>query len=396
MIEYDTVIVGGGPTGGFTAAKIAEKNYKVAIFERNKKTGVPMNCAGLVTPRVFNLLKNIPQDKIIQNKIKGANIHSPSDEILSIGGNQVHALVINRTVFDQEIIKKAKEQKADLYLNNTVLSLQKKQDFVEIKTSKNINVKCKILIGADGPFSKTRDRFILHNPKEFLHGIGAEVSNTCLNPDYVEIFLDNRIAPGFFAWIIPINKEGTKARIGLCTTPSAPYPLKQYFSNFLKDKKTLPFLKNSKIITHIGGVIPLGVLKKTYTSNVMVVGDAAAQVKPTSGGGVYTGLLCANYCSQTAIEALKNNDYSSRFLKKYQKLWSADIGRELNIGWKLRTIFKNLTDKQINEYIKKFQNPEIIETINQYGDIDYPSKLIKPLLKKTPFLLKLLPKIIKE
>jgi flavin-dependent dehydrogenase len=137
-------------------------------------------------------------------------------------------------------------------------------------------------------------------------------------------------------------------------------------------------------------------LKKTYASNVLVVGDAAAQVKPTSGGGIYTGLLCANHCSTVAIEALQKNNYTFQFLKKYHKLWSADIGRELYLGMKFRKVYKRLTDKQIDKYIEKFQNPKIKEIISKYGDIDYPSKLVKPLLKKTPSLLKLLPSVIKE
>ena len=63
---------------------------------------------------------------------------------------------------------------------------------------------------------------------------------------------------------------------------------------------------------------------------------------------------------------------------------------------KFRKIFKNLTDKQMDKYIVKFQNPKITEVISKYGDIDYPSKLVKPLLKKAPTLIKLIPSIIKE
>jgi flavin-dependent dehydrogenase len=151
-----------------------------------------------------------------------------------------------------------------------------------------------------------------------------------------------------------------------------------------------------RITRDIGGIIPLGVLKKTYDSNVMLVGDAAAQVKPTSGGGIYPGLLCARHCIKVALDALRNDDFSSSSLKKYQKLWSRDFGSELNMGIKFRSIFKKLTDKQMDKYIEKLQNPKIIETINKYGDIDYPSKLIKPMLKKIPTLLKFAPSVIQE
>lgn len=395
MKEYDVAVVGGGPVGGFIAGKIVEKNFRVGIFEKRKEIGLPLNCAGLVTERVFGFL-DIPKDNIIQNGVKGANIHSPSGNILSIGGDRTYALVIDRTLFDREIINYSKKKGADLHLENNVLSAQRSKGFVELKTSQNLDVKCKLLVGADGPFSKIRDRFAFSEPREILRGIGAEVSNVSLNPDFVEIFIGNNIAPGFFAWVIPTNKEGTEARIGLCTMQDAPYSPKHYFSIFLKHKNASKLLKDCKIIKDIGGVIPLGVLKKTFAPNVMLVGDAAAQVKPASGGGIFPGLLCGSHCSKVAIDALESNDFSVQVLKRYQKLWVRDLGRELNLGMKFRTIFKKLSDSHMDKYVEKFQNPKIIEIINQHGDIDYPSKLVKPILKKTPSFIKLIPKIIKS
>lgn len=395
MLEYDVAIVGGGPIGGCVAGEIARKKFKVAVFEKHKEIGTPINCAGLVTRRVFDFL-DISKKIVVQNKVKGAHIHSPSGNILTIGGDKVHALVIDRLKFDREIIKNSEEKGAEVFLDNNVLSAQKIGDHIELKTSQNHDIKCKLLVGADGTYSKIRDRFALPDPAEFLRGIGAEVTNTNIDPDFVEIFVGRNIAPGFFAWMIPTNKNGTNARIGLCISQKTPHSPKHYFSNFLKNKHSSSYLKDVKITKYIGGIVPLGILKKTYTSNVLVVGDAAAQVKPTSGGGIYTGLLCANHCSTIAIEALQKKDYTSNFLKKYHKLWSADIGRELYLGMKFRKVYKNLTDKQMDRYIEKFQNPKITEIISKYGDIDYPSKLVKPLLKKTPSLLKLLPSIIKE
>jgi geranylgeranyl reductase family protein len=394
MLEYDAIIVGGGPIGGYIAGKIAEKKYKVAVLEKNKQIGIPINCAGLITPKVFDIL-DISKNTIIENKIKGANIHSPSGNILKIGGDKVHALSMDRSKFDKEIIKKAKEKGAEVFLENNVLSVQRKNKSIEISISKHHDIKCKLLVGADGPYSKVRDRFVLPEPKEFLRGIGAEISNTNLDPDFVEIFVGKNIAPGFFAWIIPTNRKGTKGRVGLCISQESSKFPNYYFTNFLRNKISSEFFEGAKISKHFGGIIPLGALKKTYDSNVLLAGDAAAQVKPTSGGGIYTGLLCANHCSIVSIEALQKNDVTSKFLKKYHKLWSIDIGRELYLGMKFRKIFKNLSDKQFDKYIEKFQNPKINEIISRYGDIDYPSKLLKPLLKKTPSLLKLLPSTIK-
>jgi geranylgeranyl reductase family protein len=392
--KFDVAVVGGGPCGGYIAGKIASKGYNIAVFEQNKQIGQPQNCAGLITSRVFDII-NIPKKSIVQNTIKGANIHSPSGNILTIGGDKVHALAINRTKFDQEIMKKAVEKGTQLLLQNKILSAQRTEDFIELKTSKNENIRCKLLIGADGPYSKIRNIFNLSHPTEYLRGIGAEITGCNLNPDFVEIFVGRNVAPGFFSWIIPINNKGTLARIGLCIGENATYSPSYYFSNMFKKMESSLYLENTKIFRKIGGIIPLGFLKKTYDSNILLVGDAAAQVKPTSGGGIYPGLICANNGSSVAIEALKNNNFSLKLLKKYQKLCLNAIGRELSIGMKFRKIFLNLTDKQLDSYIEKFNNPNISNLISKYGDIDFPSKIIVPLLTKAPSLIKLIPNIIK-
>jgi len=395
MREYETIVVGGGPIGGYIAGNIAKENRKVAVFEKNTKIGFPLSCAGLVTSRVFDFLDESAKISI-QNTIKGANIHSPSDNILIIGGNKNHALVINRHVFDKKIIEIAEKNGAEIFLGNNVLSAFRKNNHIEIKTSKDIDAKTPLLIGADGPFSKIRDRFINYKPREYLRAMGAEISNIDIDPNYVEIFLGKKVAPGFFAWIIPTNKKGTKARIGLCINQDTQRPPNYYFEGLIKNKNSQKFLKDAKIEEYIGGMIPLGVLNNTYSPNIMVVGDAAAQVKPTSGGGIYPGLLCAKHCVSTAIDCIKKNDFSQKNLKKYHKKWVKDIGKELNRGMKFRSIYRNLTDNQIDKYLKKFDNSKLIEVINKYGDIDYPSKLVKPLLKKMPYLIKFIPDMLKE
>jgi len=395
MQKYDVAIVGGGPVGGYVAKHIASEGFNVAVFEEHKHIGEPVKCAGLVTPRVFDVLGMSPKH-IVQNKIKGAHIHSPSDHILTIGGDKVHALAIDRSRFDKEIINSSEDAGAKIFLANKITSAQRHEGCVSLTTSQNNDIICKLLIGADGPYSKIRDRFGLPQPKEMLQGIGAEITGVSLDPDFVEIFVGKDIAPGFFAWVVPTNAKGNEARAGLCVNHNAIHPPKYYFSHFLDHVHSSPYLGQAHIRTYIGGAVPLGPLKQTYGANLMLVGDAAAQVKPTSGGGIYTGLLCARHCSSVALGALEKNEFTQKALKKYHKLWSAEIGRELNLGMKFRALFTRLTDKQMDKYIQKFQNPEIIDIISTYGDIDYPSKLVKPLLKKTPSLLALVPKILKE
>jgi geranylgeranyl reductase family protein len=391
----DLVVVGGGPIGGYVASNIASKGFNVSIFEEHKTVGEPSKCAGLVTSRVFDFV-NISDSEVIQNEIKGAEIFSPNGNSLIIGGNKVHALVINRTRFDQEIINQAISENAKLLLKNRVTSVQRRVNKIELKTTQKLQIICDLVVGADGAHSVVRDRFGFPNPKEMLKGIGADLTGTNLDPDFVKIFLGNDIAPGFFAWIIPTNDSGTKCRVGLCADSLSPHSILYYFSQLFKQKYGGRFLENAKIVKKIGGKVPLGPLDKSATSNIMLVGDAAGQVKPTSGGGIYTGLLCGKHCISVAIDAMQKQNYSVDFLKKYHKLWFFDIGKELNMGMMLRNVYKRLSDQQFDKYIEKFQKPKILEVINSYGDIDYPSKLIRPMLKHIPSLLTLLPSLIKK
>lgn len=394
MNKYDIAVVGGGPAGCFVAEQLASKGRNIAVIEEHSTIGEPLHCAGLVTQRVFDISK-CPQTKIVQNKIYGAVIHSPSGTTLTIGGEKTHALVINRQKFDETIAQKAQKAGADLLVEQKVISAKKQENHMTLtiqQSEQTRTVRCNILIGADGPHSNIRKTFGFPQPIEMLQGIGAELTDTTLDPRFVHILVGHNIAPGFFAWIIPTNNQGTTARIGLCIGKQHDHPLQHYFTTLLEQ----PLLQGTAVMRRFGGTIPLGPLKKTVDDHVMLIGDAAAQVKPTSGGGIYPGLLCAAQCAIVAEEALQKQQFDGQFLKQYHTKWTKEIGRELSLGMRFRKIFTSLTDEQLNKYLEKINNKKTIDTINTHGDIDYPSRLALPLLKKAPSLLSLTPALLKR
>jgi len=394
MDTYDIAVVGGGPIGCFIAQQLASKGRHVAVLEEHKIIGEPIHCAGLVTKRVLDITK-CSQDKIIQNTIYGAVIHSPDGSNLTIGGDKAHALVINRQKFDEHLAQKAQTAGATILLNHKFITTKKQRPTLTLDIQKNkqmTSIHCQLLIGADGAHSQIRDLYGFPKPIEMLHGISAELSDACLDPKYVHIFVGNTIAPGFFAWVIPTNHHGTTARIGLCIGKHHTHPLNHYFTTLLQQ----PLLQGTTIMKRFGGTIPLGPLKKTVDDRIMLVGDAAAQVKPTSGGGIYPGLLCATHCSMIAEAAFQKQRLDDEFLRRYHATWTKEIGRELTLGMRFRRIFNNLTDRQFNKYIEKLQKQKIIDIINTYGDIDYPSRLALPLLRTTPSLLSLAPALLKR
>ena len=178
MEKYDVAVVGGGPIGCYVAEQLASKGRQVAVFEEHHTIGEPVHCAGLVTQRVLDMTK-CPKNEIVQNTIYGAIIHSPAGSLLTIGGEKVHALVIDRQRFDDHIAKNAQKAGATILRNHTVIAAKKQRSALtlDIRHDGQVTlVHSQLLIGADGAHSRIRDSFGFPQPIEKLHGISAELS----------------------------------------------------------------------------------------------------------------------------------------------------------------------------------------------------------------------------
>ena len=278
---------------------------------------------------------------------------------------------------------------SEILLGSKVTNVKRKNG-VKIKFLKDgivDEVECSLLIGADGVNSVVSKGFSFQKPKEIISGFESEIINIEVDRRFVEIFVGRKVAPGFFSWIIPAEDT---CMVGLCSADKPFYYFRKMFRNIVSKE----ILCHAKPISYTAGAIPFGVIEKTYDDNMMVVGDAACQVKPTSGGGIFTGLVGAKHCGNTAVKALEKGDFSSEMLSEYQKLWYNDIGDELKNGMRLRKIFKKLSDSDFEKIFNILDDEEILALISKYGDIDYPSRIAKILFKK-PRMLKLIGPLVK-
>jgi len=387
--KYDVVVVGAGPIGSHVAALVADKGYSVLVLEEHERIGEPVQCAGIFSPKVIDI---VGCENTVLNRIKGADVYSPLGNRISITAGDTKAIVVDRTEFDKAIVDKSINKGAESLQASKVTGAEIKSGNVEItflhKGAKK-TVKSQLLIGADGVKSNVGRWFGLPRAPLVLPGVQEDVTGLDCESDRVKIFVGRDIAPGFFAWIIP---AGDSVRVGLCTKNNASKYLKRLASQSAAKK----LLGNAKVTSSIAGSIPMGIVEKTYSERVMIVGDAAAQVKATSGGGIYPGLVCAGHCAKTALEALKKNDFSERFLARYQKRWTSDIGKELKKDWLLFKLFQSVDDDRIEEAFELLNNPKILRLIEKSGDIDYPSKLALPLVRKEPRFLRFATSSIKD
>ena len=381
--------MGAGPAGSYAAGAIARAGHEVALVEEHREIGEPVQCGGLVTPRVFDI---VSCKETILGEVHGAEIFSPSGRRMVVDGGETEAVVIDRAMFDRAIATQALRDGAHSFLGTRAAAARRREDGLEVVVSQDGAVRrlrCKILIGADGARSSVAKWFEILRPKKVLPGFEVEMVGVESDPGLVQLFVGREFAPGFFGWIIP---SGDTARVGLCVEEGNAYACLQ---KMLQRPAVRPFLKGAQPILHMAGGIPLGVPRRSHGDNVMVVGDAACQAKATSGGGVYTGLLCSTFCARTAIEALEAGDCSARMLRRYHTAWTASIGKELRKDLAIHESFARLTDKQLEEVFDIFDNPNILALIREKGDIDFPSKVGWALLREEPRLLKYLGKALR-
>ena len=170
-----------------------------------------------------------------------------------------------------------------------------------------------------------------------------------------------------------------RVRVGLCGTKLVP----ERFSAFVR---RIGLSSDLHLVT---GTIPLGVMPKTFGRRTLFVGDAAGFAKPTSGGGVYTGIRSARHAAAVATMCCEHDTFSDAALAEYERHWQADIGRELTLGYRLYKMRQNLSTEAIDRMILAMSDPEISGEIVKYGDMDLPGKVAGILLKK-PALLRFL------
>ncbi len=386
--SFDAAVVGGGPIGGFTAKLIAKAGFSVAVIEEHSVPGEPVQCAGLISPRCLDIADGAKYT--VMNKLSGARIYPPSGNPLDIGGKEIHAVAIDRAAFDRNIMDGAADAGAAIFTGTRVKVVRTGRAHSSVMADTEITAK--LVIGADGAKSCTRKALGLEEPAFMMHGINAEVKGLDIAQDRAIVFFGRELAPNFFAWMIP---AGDVIRVGLCVrgTDRTPH---EHFKRLFKLNPAACMLRGAKVQRIHSGLIPFGMMSRTYGDGGMVVGDAACQVKATSGGGIYPGLVCARHCAESAVSALGEGDVSAKALSRYHSAWTCEIGDELDKAMMMHRVLSGLDDRQLDDIFGMLANPEINDIINSVGDIDYPSRLGWMLLRKEPGFLKYAGKFLRH
>jgi geranylgeranyl reductase family protein len=392
----DIIIIGAGPAGSIAAKQIKEldENIDVLILEEHYRVGEPMQCAGLISVSGFKRLEiSLPKNSIL-NTVKGAIFHSPNGSSFQIKSNTEMARVIDRRIFDKYLLQKAIKKGVRLNLGTKVKKLrirrENKFEFVEIeylKDKTNKKLHSKIVIDAEGVKGNILRGSGYKRPNKIIPAIQLELIDIDIeDKELVELFFGRKISPGFFSYIIPTSKNS--ARIAAASSTGNPY---YYLLKFLKKNPLVSKrIKDAKIIETMGGsILTGGPIKQTSYDNLLIVGDAAGQVKATTGGGVIMGGLCSKIAGKTAVDAIHRAEYSRKFLKNYDIQWKKRYLQEFRVMNIIRTLINSIPDPMINSLFKSIGDSRIIDMIESHGDMDFQSSVIKKVLfsYKMPLLI---------
>ncbi|MEM3437624.1 MAG: NAD(P)/FAD-dependent oxidoreductase, partial [Nitrososphaerales archaeon] len=337
--DFDVIVVGGGVCGLIAAREIASSNLKVSVLEEDFEIGIPERCAGLISVKALTCLGLFPSKKIVKNEIRRALIHSPLGSKVEVDATKQRIIVLNRREFDRELARIAEKNGAFVDLGQRVLGIEEKDGLVKIKTTKYERL-AKILVDARGLSS-------LRSEHGILQAAQYDIQGSWFEKDRVEVYLDNEITPGFFKWLIPLNEEIARlGAAGYCINPF------EILDEFVENHK-------AKVIKKIASPIFVGGASKNFVhGNIVAIGDAAGQTKPTTGGGIFTGGVGALLAGKAISRSLINDNLLA--LKDYETEWKRIFGKEFMIMKQARKIYERMDNERIEEIMRKLSSLNIL------------------------------------
>ena len=387
--EYDVIIVGAGPVGGYLGKRFREHGASVLILEEHSEIGRPFQCAGLVNPEA---MEKVAAYDTVLTRIWGARMHSPSGISIEIGQSErVRTWSVCRKLFDENVVRQALDIGADLSLSTKPIDAKIIEDGVEV-TVLTPNGKRKItsslLCGADGAHSWVRRKFRMGRPKEMMIGFQIEVTGYQGIDGKLDVYTGEDIAPGFFAWAIP---SGETTRIGTWTRPDRlnEENCEDLLNTLLSKEIWKERFRNCREIGRYCGPIPSGMISKPLTERVAVFGDAAGLCKPTTGGGIGKGFEQVDLLVPHLFNAIQQGDLSVSKMQQISKEL-APLRKKLNRSKALRDAFlTESNDEELDEVFAIWSRPEVIEMIDEIGEIENPLPLGIRMLKEIPEFRKL-------
>ncbi len=381
--RYDVVVVGAGPGGSLTAKTAAEHGLDVLLIERNQEIGVPVKCAEGVSKDIEKFV--VPDKKWVSAVVKGANIYGPDGTKVVMAGDKLEEVgyVLERRIFDKFLASEAARAGADISVKTEAYGIIKENGYVKgVYThamGEDTRVFAHVVVGADGVESKV-GRWAGIDTRLPPHNIsvGAEYLLCNIEPseNFSEFYLGSEVAPKGYVWVFP--KGGNCANVGIGIagdTSGENHRAIDYLNAFVRNK-----FPDGKIMAEMYGAVPLsGPQAENVADGLILVGDAARQVNPLTGGGIIYAMQAGEIAANVIAEAVQGKDFSKLKLSEYDERWKIEFGKRLETGLKAKEFFFDLSDDDLNTLAHSLKGVEIEEMT--------PWALLMELIAQNPKML---------
>ncbi len=379
MRKADVIVVGAGPSGLRTAARLAAAGLDVRVLEKKPRIGAGVVCTGIVGKEIFDDF-GLDRGSIVE-ELRRVRLVSPRATELVYEHPRPFACVVDRERFDGALSLTAKAAGASVACDVRVEDIAVGPDAVTVTVKDAAGAigreSAAVVVLATGVDFGLQKRLGLSSPRDFLRG--AQVECAFPGADMTTLFFGRDVAPGAFAWSVPAG-EG-RARIGLLTEKDPKACLRRLLERSFDGASVLA--EQSAIRTK---PVAQGLLAKTYSDRVLAVGEAAGQTKTTTGGGISYGLTCADLAADVIRECFRRSSFGPAGLAAYERRWKALLQKEILVGQCTRRMCARLSDGRIESLFQLARTDGIVPIIRDTADFDWHSGLIFALLQRLSFM----------
>ncbi|MBI4289440.1 MAG: NAD(P)/FAD-dependent oxidoreductase [Chloroflexi bacterium] len=368
---FDVLVIGAGPAGSHTARRLGELGYRVMVLEEHKAIGEPTCCTGILGKDCLNDFPLPPE--LIWKQTGTARFFTPSGQSFLLSKQPVQAYILDRAGMDRRLAAEAQKVGVEYLMGSPAREISWRNGGVEVIARNGgppTRIDARVVVLACGPSNLLPRGLGWGDIGDSVLGGQAEVETSATlsqskgDAADVEVYMGQDVAPGFFAWLVPTTPG--KALAGLLCRQNPAGRMKAFLQRLYGEGK----IRSTQVQVNYGRV-PLLPRPHSYGERVIAVGDAAGQVKPTTAGGIYYGLICAEIAAQVLHDALQRDDLSERSLSRYEKAWKKRLGKEMRVGYWARRFYEGLSDRQIEDIVNHLRGSGLLDKVFQSEEFSF-------------------------